>query len=196
MEKSDDVDGSFTSIEFNRFLADLDNESDRGVVLSATCMVELQIERCLKAWLSKGPKDASDRLQRNDGPLGSLAARIDLLCCVGGIDEFELSALHLLRRLRNEFAHNLLADFKTQSISDRTKNFSSLVLASLNHEILKKLSEQGPRASFTAAVFVLVDMLNIRPALIYKMSDTLRYDFAEMNREIQALIDAGDDKTP
>ena len=194
MIKPEHIERLHSQAEFDRFLGDLDEESDRGAVLSAACMLELQLTRCIEAMLSNGPKNATGRLLRTDGPLGNLATKIDLLCCLGGIDEFEYKALHLVRKLRNDFAHDLMVDFTAGPISDRSMELAAHVLQEIASDTHRKLIAKGARPCFTVAVFILVDMLGMRPVLISAMSDSLKHDFAKMNRELTA-IDEQDEST-
>ncbi|WP_052245343.1 hypothetical protein [Halocynthiibacter namhaensis] len=125
--------------EFDRFLWGADNETERGLALSSSTYLELQIERITRALL--GHNRHSKELLRSDGPLGSFSARINLCACLLAIDEFEYKALSLLSRIRNEFAHKLLIDFAIPSVRNKAEELAKHVLAELDKSTRHKLIE-------------------------------------------------------
>lgn len=184
---------AFSHQDFKSFLRALDKESDRGVVLVASCMLEQAMEKTLDAVLANGPPSAASRLKRADGPLGSFSSRIDLLTCFGALDDFEFKSLHLIRKIRNKFAHELTASFDQSSIGDQSRELARHVLAEIEQETIEKLIERGARHAFVCAAFILVDMLSLRPFLVSSMGKSIHHDFAKMNREVNTILERDGD---
>lgn len=106
--------------EFSVFLDKLKEESERGMVLISTGYLEEQLRQILLAYFVEDPALASLTDGANS-PLGSFSARTTACYALGLVSKDEHDDLHTLRRIRNEFAHNIHASFKTQSIIDRCK---------------------------------------------------------------------------
>jgi DNA-binding MltR family transcriptional regulator len=74
------------------------------------------IEVVLKSYLAPG-KARDDLFSGGTPPLGTFSARINVARALHLIREDEYELLHLIRRIRNEFAHNPDAAFTDDRIS-------------------------------------------------------------------------------
>ena len=93
-------------INFNEFLNEFKNESDRAAVVLGVAKLDYLLYQVLSKFLI--PNTSSrDELFEGDGPLSTFNAKIHLAYRLGLIDEDYASALHLVRRIRNSFAHEL-----------------------------------------------------------------------------------------
>ena len=106
--------------EFTVFLEKLKEESDRGMVLISTGYLEEQLKKILLVYFVDDPALVG-LVDGGSAPLGAFSARIIACYALGLISKPEHDDLHILRRIRNEFAHNIHASFQTQSIIDRCK---------------------------------------------------------------------------
>gem|GEM_PF-5869052 len=176
--------------EFKHFLWAADNETDRGLVLSSSAYLEIQVERITQALLGRNPH--SNILLRNDGPLGTFSSRINLCTCFLAISEFECKALKLISNIRNDFAHRLLIDFEAIAIRDKATELAKHVLAELDKGTRTKLIAQGGKSCFIVSSFIISDRLKIRDTLIDKMQNTHKFDFISMNDDIQQILDAAE----
>jgi len=88
-------------IELRKLLGE---ESDRGCVLSAAAYLENELGKLLKNVLVQDEK-LYKALFEGYGPLASFSARIDLAYGLGLIPPNERRDLHLIRKIRNTFAH-------------------------------------------------------------------------------------------
>jgi hypothetical protein len=99
-------------------------ESDRAAGVLGAALLDLQLERLFRARLTT---DTPPEVFAFRGPLGDFAARIDLAFALGWIDAEVRADLHIIRDIRNDFAH--AADhelsFSDQSIAARTKNLKT-----------------------------------------------------------------------
>lgn len=99
----------------------LASETDRGCGL----MVGAYLDELTKEFLAAlfvNDKEAQKEFLRPDGPLGTFSSRIDLCYLLGQISALERRELHLLRKIRNEFAHSATSkDFSDMRILQRIK---------------------------------------------------------------------------
>lgn len=138
----------------------LREESDRGRVLISTGYMEEQLKDVLLAFMLD-TASAKELLTSGNAPLGTFSARIAACYSFGLISELEHSDLTLMRKIRNEFAHNILTSFQTPSVVDRCK--------ALHYKIgdypLKGTGEviTDPMAQFTSAAAAIILHLTNRP---------------------------------
>lgn len=83
----------------------MSEESDRAAVILAAAGLDELLLHALRARLR--PVSGRDDLLESEGPLSTFSARIKAAYRVGLIDENFASALNLVRKLRNSFAHGL-----------------------------------------------------------------------------------------
>jgi len=89
-----------------KFNKQLNSESDRGAVIVGAALIDESLEQLLKAKLAphNGREDALFDIPY--APLSTLSAKIDFAYRVGVIREPVKSSCHLLRKVRNDFAHS------------------------------------------------------------------------------------------
>lgn len=131
-------------------VAEIENQTDRGAAIVAVAWIEEALVAAIQAFVDKN-KAAWDRLFRKGGPMSSLSAKIDLARLLAMTSDAIHSDLHMLREIRNEFAHSVLdrdnsaLSFQTQHIRDKC-----LALKCVKHEDLT-----DPRHAFIRACAVL-----------------------------------------
>src|SRR5437868_9115545 len=87
-----------------RLHAELQAESDRGAVLVAGSMLDVALQQLLVAYFAdSGTPDPL--FEGANAPLHSLSAKIDLASRLGFISDGLARDLHVIRRIRNDFAH-------------------------------------------------------------------------------------------
>lgn len=129
---------------------ELNGQSDRGVAIVGVAWIEEALVAAMHAFLEKD-KTSWDRLFRKSGPLSSLSAKIDLARLLALTSNAIHSDLHILRDVRNEFAHSVLdkdhapLTFQTPHIKDKC-----LALKCVKHEEITE-----PRHAFIRACAVL-----------------------------------------
>ncbi len=98
----------------------IEKENDRGAALIAAMLTEHCLNQIFAARLL--PPIGDDKLTVSfNAPLGTFLAKIDACYRLGCIPPGLAALLNGLRRIRNSFAHEVVADFGTRSIADRTK---------------------------------------------------------------------------
>jgi DNA-binding MltR family transcriptional regulator len=97
-----------TSDQVKAFLGELKTQSDRGVAIVAAAMLEELLELIILARLIEIPSKRKEALfDRMNAPLSSLSAKIEMAFALGIINETARRAMHLVRDVRNKFAHRL-----------------------------------------------------------------------------------------
>jgi len=93
------------------FAKELESESDRAAAVLSAAYLDLQLFHLLSAFLVDNSRERGELLGNEysggDKPLGTFSARIRASYCLGLIGEIEHHDLDLIRRIRNEFAHQL-----------------------------------------------------------------------------------------
>jgi hypothetical protein len=83
----------------------LKKESVRGSVIVACAFIEDQLEELVKSRLIVCEKKKDYLFDGTNAPIGSMSAKIDLAFRTGCIGANNRESLHILRKLRNDFAH-------------------------------------------------------------------------------------------
>lgn len=108
--------------EFEAFYEEFVSDSDRAAVVLGAAKIDDILSRILSARLVRRVDEKSDELLNANGPLGTMSARIDMVFRLGLISKEFRRSLHLIRKIRNTFAHDLEGcSFETSSIKDQTR---------------------------------------------------------------------------
>lgn len=143
----------------------LGRESDRGAALMAAAYLESELSILLGAFLVDDTR-AQKALLSESGPLAAFSARIELAYLLGLVSPVGRRDLHLIRKIRNDFAHSPTnVSFDTEAIRSRC--------GELEHDVFDE--QLSPRRRFlrvTMGVSALIHaaMVNlkrrtIRPSL-------------------------------
>jgi hypothetical protein len=92
--------------EFVAFVQEFVDESDRAAVILGAAKIDTQLYQILQRVFVPQPSSRDDLLD-TERPLSSFSSRINIVYRVGLIDAEFVRALHLIRRIRNTFAHEL-----------------------------------------------------------------------------------------
>jgi len=87
-------------------IEEMEGQSDRGVAIVGAAWVEEAMSVAIESFLHSDSK-AWQRLFGANGPMSTLSAKIDLAGLLGIISEVIRSDLHIIRDIRNEFAHQI-----------------------------------------------------------------------------------------
>lgn len=159
-------------------LEEIEEQSDRGAAIVAVAWVEESITAALESFLHHEP-NSWKRLFAGSGPLANLSSKIDLCRLLGLITDTIRSDLHIIRDVRNEFAHQIAHKthhtklaFTTNHIKDKC-----LSLKCVAHE-----NQTDPRTAFMRACAVLYADFEMLQFFGQKASDG-GHIFARMERE-------------
>jgi mannitol operon repressor len=140
--------------EFSAFLQEFNKETERGAALAAGAMLEDQLGKVLEAFLIPN-KGANDLLKGFNAPLGSFSAKIAASHSMGLVADDEALECNLIRKVRNEFAHNVHMSFEDAKIIG--------LCSGLTFGIIEK---GVARTTFSTAVAGLILHLTNRPAYV------------------------------
>lgn len=90
--------------EVIKFRHTLNQETDRGCALMSAAFLDSELTALLKSKLIYD-KAIFNSLFAHSGPLGTFSAKIDLAYSIGLIGKKAHRDLHIIRKLRNDFAH-------------------------------------------------------------------------------------------
>lgn len=108
---------------FSHFMEQLRKESDRGLALIGAAFIDKKLAETLQAFFCK---DAGDFLYGKNAPLGTFSSRIEACHALALIEDIERNDCDYIRRVRNEFAHDVMAaSFEEGRIKDLCGNFKS-----------------------------------------------------------------------
>ena len=164
----------------------LSSESDRGCSLMAVAYLDVELERLLKAFLVDDVKVVNE-LFNHTGALGTFSSRINLAYALGLISKSSRRNLHLLRKIRNTFAHvHLRVDFNDNTISSRC------------HELTHHGCPQDtqPRRKFIRAVMTIAQSIHSKigksvhaqPLTDYFEEDDIEKNYEETIQIVNAAI--------
>jgi len=88
------------------FVEGIINEEDRATVILVAAKLDLILYQILQKHLIPVP-GSKDELLENDGPLSTFSAKINMAYRLGLIDNSFSRSLHLIRKIRNNFAHEV-----------------------------------------------------------------------------------------
>jgi len=134
--------------EFNR---ELSKGSDRALVLVAGAMTDELLRRLLEAAL---PIPVGNLFEGSNTPLGSWSNRSSIIRALGLVSADDYRRLNLLRKMRNEMAHQLSLTLSDASFVNRVRDlWAGIVLTGISDD---------NRLRFGAAGLYLITMLSVR----------------------------------
>jgi len=153
------IDATFVNPEhFLEAFAQLMAETDRGCALVAAAMLDDALERLLRSvFIDPAPKEVEE-LFKGNGALAHFSARAALCRALGLITPHEHADITLIRKIRNECAHELAhGGFDDLAVRSRCVAFKLL------HS---SLGNASPRSRFINAACLLLGALDGKCTLV------------------------------
>ena len=148
------VPENLVEIEVLEFRRELTNETDRGAALFAAAHLDERLGAVLSAFLVADEAVAKPFFS-GTGALATFSARIDMVYLVGLVPASVRRELHLVRKIRNDFAHSAKAlHFNDATIASKCQ---ALGLASFADE---------PRSQFIQATMSLAGIIDGKARLL------------------------------
>ncbi len=141
--------------EFNKFLPELNKESDRGMVLIAASYLDELMLKILKSYFLAG-KTSSALVDGFNAPLGTFSSRCTAAYSLGLISKMEFAEADLIRKIRNNFAHNIHTSFSDNKVIELCRKLK--YSAGDYGEVVVQ-----PRGKFSSAAVCLILNLTNRP---------------------------------
>lgn len=138
------------------FVVTLRNESDRACAVLGAAVLDRIVGDLLRAAMAEGTPKA---LFEGYGPLASFSARIDVCLGLGIISLDECRDLHLIRKIRNTFAHEMdhTLTFTSKPVADRIAELRIVDAMFANPSI--PTPEDTPRIRFQVEIGGLIHSL-------------------------------------
>jgi DNA-binding MltR family transcriptional regulator len=131
------------------FLHEFQKETDRAAAVLGGAYLESRLEELLRSKFV-GPSKLVDDLLRRQGALSSFSAKISIAYAVGLISKQAAEDLHVVRDIRNHFAHEPSGtSFKEIKVEKWVRKFNIL-------KIIKGIPMSSSRLSFNLAVAALL----------------------------------------
>jgi DNA-binding MltR family transcriptional regulator len=166
--------------EFQDFRTSLIHESDRGSVLMAAAFIEDKLTCLLESYFIENKKVCKQLLKGN-GALATFSSKIDLTFLLGLISKNIFNDLHILRKIRNDFAHTASnISFETPSIRDRTK-----ALSTLSKEMLK----DNTKAYFMRSMTTILTAINMKMENFERCSTPENFDMDIFDKSFKIIED-------
>ena len=135
-EKYDKTDHQWTvDILDNEFR----KESDRAVVILVASLLDEALTSSLKSYLTPIASSSDEIFDGSNAPLGTFSSKINMIHRLGLISSRFCRDLHLVRKIRNSFAHNIFGcTFENGSVKSR---IDELIKSAIGAKIDKKEAE-------------------------------------------------------
>lgn len=147
MKKEEDKHGPLHWDEL--FDSEFAKESDRACVILTGSLLDSALETLLKTLLFPATSGEDPLFDGPNAPLTSFSARIEMAYRLGLIDSGFARCLHLVRRIRNDFAHNITGcTFLDSSILGRLTELRRATGIPENCKGTRKAFPSGPRGDF------------------------------------------------
>lgn len=155
---------------YTQFRQELENESDRGIVLMTASIIDSILQERLRAKCSDVPASSVKRLFDAGGPFHTLSSKVDWLYCTGEFSQEIRNDLNIIRELRNYCAHNW------QSFAFEESVETKFIKRMKSHRLVDQLKravadEEGippttvigmePRWQFISLASFLISLLNV-----------------------------------
>lgn len=160
-------------------------ESDRGMALFVTAALDDALTELLRAYFVSDKKVANELLGRSR-PLASFSSRIDMAFLLGQIDKLVRRDLHLMRDIRNSFAHSAsVVSFADQNIANQCKE---LVHAGLAVDGSPRDMYFAAAAHVLGAVVGRKELLVLKPELAaQERVSPFSHDLKDARREVTEI---------
>lgn len=124
-------------------------ETDRGAVILAASLFDIQLETLLKDFLIPDHGSDDELFESTTAPLSSFSAKILMAYRLGLITKRFARDLNLIRKIRNEFAHNIHGcSFEHSSVKSRVHELSKSSSISTKLPVMRKSFPPGTRGEF------------------------------------------------
>lgn len=163
--------------EISKFRMTLNSETDRGCALMAAAYIDEKLGELIKSYLVDDPKIIKQVFDFN-GPFGTFSSRIDSAYLLGLLPRNVYKDIHLLRKIRNDFAHvSSPLTFDDEPISSRCKE---LLLDG------KDITSR-PRGKFTRAMMAALGVIEVSTQHLKRCSAMPDHDISLNQKGIDAL---------
>jgi len=148
---------------FDEFVRQFKEETDRAAVILGASKLDSLITQLVNHFLVPN-YSKNDDLFDGDSPLSTFSAKINLAFRLGLIDAQFAKALHIVRRIRNNFAHGVYDDkLDSGTHRDRIRELTALLNKSPLFLEVKEIyfsDKSGPASDFFTVITLMTARLD------------------------------------
>jgi len=145
------------------FKENVKEESDRAMVIIAASMIDQALEAALRGRLVQLHTTEDPLFESSYAPLADFSAKIDLAYRIGLLPPNYAKGLHLIRKIRNEFAHSASrCTFEEPSVRNRMQELNKSLGVADAARANKLDFPQGLRGDFEATASWIIWNLRFR----------------------------------
>jgi hypothetical protein len=149
----------FAREQSDLFMAEFEKETDRAAAIVGAAILDSALESVLKSYLVKSSHPKNDSLfEGPNAPLSSFGSKIDMTFRLGLISEQMSKILHIVRRIRNSFAHDVVnCDFKNKQVVSLIDELTTLIFRNKRkYNEVRPGFPEGARGDFQIALSRIV----------------------------------------
>jgi len=164
--------------QINFLITQFEKESDRAAVILIASIMDENLTNLLKSFFVPIPNSDDSVFDNATSPLSTFSSKIDIAYRTGLISGKFARDLHIIRKIRNSFAHDIYeCNFENGSVKSRIKELEKSITMSKQINEIDRPDKllHGPRGMF----------LFISSILIYQISNLTKNikELKEANRE-------------
>lgn len=150
--------------QWQHYMDMFSQESDRACVILTVSFLDELLTLCLRMKLVAAPSAADSLFDGGNAPFSSFSSKIDIAYRLGVISNRLCRDLHLVRKIRNDFAHNIegchFSDQKVRNRIRELRNAYADLIAIFRTEEAAKIYEPGDRGDFQFCCSWMIDYLH------------------------------------
>jgi DNA-binding MltR family transcriptional regulator len=141
--------------------AELHGTSDRSCIITAASIIDHLLLEFLRARLVPNSSSQDSLFDGANAPIGTFSSRIDLSYRVGLISSQFARDLHLIRRMRNDVAHSIVArTFADPGVADQVLHLVRSLGIDTRCPFLLTPPYEGTRGAFLVCAIVIISGLD------------------------------------
>lgn len=153
-----------TKDQWQRYMEMFSKESDRACVILTVSFLDELLTLCLRMKLVATPSAADSLFEGGNAPFSSFSSKIDVAYRLGIISNRLCRDLHLVRKIRNDFAHNIEGcHFSDQAVHNRIRELRNAFVELIDiykTEEASKMYPPGDRGDFQFCCSWMIDYLH------------------------------------
>jgi hypothetical protein len=158
--KEDQVDTEHWQYWDRLFRVEFGKETDRAAVILSVAMLDQVLETILRSHLCATDSSNDELFEGPTAPLSTFSARINMCHRLGLISARLCRDLHIIRRIRNEFAHNITGcTFETPGVRNRIVELVRSSGVCENLGLIRRSAPDGPKGEFQLTVSMFLTYL-------------------------------------
>ena len=143
--------------------AELDGTSDRSCVITAASIIDHLLLELMRARLVLNSSSTDTLFDGPNAPFGTFSARTDAAYRVGLISSQLARDLHLIRRMRNDLAHSIIArTFADPGVSDQVLHLIRSLKVKERCAYMLSPPYEGTRGAFIVCVILIICGLEVQ----------------------------------